>query len=130
MRRDEYIDFFHVEPSQLAVHDALCNWARWVRVRPHGWQVSPMFRQYRSHAWQWERPSVPDPVNIPEAVAMEKAISGLPEKERFAIRWSYCFQGHPAAAARHLAVSKQGLAELVTAGRMMLRNRACLSDKR
>ena len=123
MRREDHIDYFLVPDGQLAIHEALSNWARWVRVRPHGWQVSPMFRQYRSHNWQWERPTVPDPVNIPEAVDMEKAVSLLPEKHRMAVRWSYVMQGHPARMARELGVSKQGLLDLVNAGRLMLRNR-------
>lgn len=123
MRRDE-IDFHLVPDGQLAIHGQLENWARWVRVRPHGWQVSPMFRQYRSHAWQWERPPIADPVNIPEAVEMEKAVSLLPEKHRTAVRWNYVMCGHPARVARDLGVSKQGLLDLVNAARVMLRNRA------
>lgn len=123
MRREDFVDYFHVEPSQLEIHDELCNWARWVRVRPVGWQVSPMFRQYRSHAWQWHAAPVRVEANIPSAVAMEKAVSLLPDKHRTAIRWSYVLQGHPARMARELAVSKQGLAELVVVARTMLRNR-------
>jgi DNA-directed RNA polymerase specialized sigma24 family protein len=123
MRREEHIDYFLVPDGQVGIHEALCNWARWVRVRPHGWQISPMFRQYRSHAWQWERPDIPDQTNVPEAVAMEKAVSLLPEKHRTAVRWSYVMQSHPARMARELGVSKQGLLDLVNDARLMLRNR-------
>lgn len=123
MRRDEHIDFFLVPDGQLTVHAALENWARWVRVRPHGWQVSPMFRQYRSHAWQWERPTVREEVNMPEAVEMEKAVSALPESQRAAVRWNYVLSGHPARMARDLGVSKGGLMDLVNQGRQMLANR-------
>ena len=82
-----------------------------------------MFRQYRSHAWQWERPTVRDAVNVPEAVEMEKAVSQLPEKHRTAIRWSYVFPGSPLKMARELAVSKEGLLLLEQQGRTMLVNR-------
>jgi DNA-directed RNA polymerase specialized sigma24 family protein len=123
MRRDDNVDFFYVDPGQIAIHEALNNWANWVRVRPHGWQVAPMFRQYRSHAWQWHTPEVRAQANIPDAVAMEKAVSLLPEKHRAAVRWAYVACGHPAKMARDLGVSKQGLMELVVAGRTMLRNR-------
>jgi hypothetical protein len=82
-----------------------------------------MFRQYRSHAWQWETPEVRAQVNIPDAIAMEKAVSLLPDKNRQAIRWCYVFNGNPAGMARSLDVTKQGLLELVNIGRIMLTNR-------
>lgn len=122
MRRDA-IDFFFVPDHQVGVHTRLEAWARWVRVRPHGWQVTPMFRQYRSKAFQWHAPEVREPVNIPEAVAMEKAVSLLPEKHREAVRWAYVFAGPPGACARRLAVSKDGLLALITDGRQMLIDR-------
>ena len=123
MKRED-IDFHIVRDEHLGVHEALLNWSRWVRVRPHGWQVAPMFRQYRSKAWQWERPVIRDSINVLAAVAMEKAVSKLPEKHRDAIRWSYVFGGHPAKVARDLGVSKQGLSDLIDGGRTMLRNRS------
>lgn len=123
MKRD-HVDFWLVEDRHLEVHGKLEQWARWVRVRPSGWQVAPMFRQYRSHAWQWERPEVQAPVNVPQAVEMEKAVSLLPEKHREAIRWAYVFAGNPAAVARRLAVNKQGLLDLIHQGRAMLVNRS------
>jgi len=123
MRREDHIDYFLVEDRHLGIHARLEAWARWVRVRPHGWQVSPMFRQYRSKAWQWERPIPKEPVNLPEAVEMEKAVSLLPTKNREAIRWAYVYSGNPVGMARELGVSKQGLMDLVNSGRTMLSNR-------
>lgn len=123
MQRDD-IDFHLVADRHLAIHAELENWARWVRVRPHGWQMSPMFRQYRSKSWQWEAPTLRIAPDMPSAVAIEKAVSLLPEKERFAIRWSYVLAGNPAKVARHLGVSAQGLLDLVSAGRTMLANRS------
>jgi hypothetical protein len=123
MKREAFVDFFYVEPHQLAIHQDLENWSRWVRVRPHGWQVSPMFAQYRSNWRQWHVPIIKDAVNTPDAVAMERAVSLLPEKHRMAVRWSYCFPGNPAAMARKLGVSLKGLQDLVVDARTMLRNR-------
>lgn len=123
MRRDA-VDYFLVPDGQLEIHSRLEEWARWVKVRPHGWQVAPMFRQYRSKAWQWHRPEVRTPVNIQEAVEMEKAVSLLPEKHREAIRWAYVWNGiGPVPVAKYLAVSKQGLLDLISSGRQMLINR-------
>jgi DNA-directed RNA polymerase specialized sigma24 family protein len=124
MRREEMVDYFVVRDDHLEIHERLNQWARWVRVRPHGWQVAPMFRQYRSKAWQWERPEPKPQTNIPEAVEMEKAVSSLPEKHRTAIRWVYVVCDGPGRVARELGVSKQGLMDLIDAGRTMLRNRA------
>jgi DNA-directed RNA polymerase specialized sigma24 family protein len=124
MKREEHVDYFIVRDEHLAIHARLESWARWVRVRPHGWQVAPMFRQYRSKAWQWEMPEVKPTLNIPEAVEMEKAVSQLPEKHREAIRWVYVWRDSPVATAKRLAVTKQGLLDLIHAGRAMLKNRS------
>jgi DNA-directed RNA polymerase specialized sigma24 family protein len=123
MRRDDHIDFFVVQDGHLAIHRRLEAWASWVRVRPHGWQVAPMFRQYRSKAFQWHVPELREPLNIPEAVEMEKAVSQLPEKHREAIRFAYVWCCSPIKVARDLGVSKQGLMDLIHDGRSMLRNR-------
>jgi DNA-directed RNA polymerase specialized sigma24 family protein len=117
------VDFHYVSPAHAAIDERLQLWARWVRVRPSGWQTHPMFKQYRSHAWQWERPEAKAPINTLDAVAMEKAVSQLPEKHRDAVRWSYVFQNNPIQMARRLAVSKDGLLALVVDGRSMLNNR-------
>ena len=118
------MDFFAIEDRHVAIHARLEQWARWVRVRPHGWQTAPMFRQYRSKAFQWHTPEIRPQINTLEAVEMEKAVSRLPEKHRDAIRYAYVWQGSPVAEARRLGVTKQGLMELIQAARTMLINRA------
>lgn len=123
MKREEFVDFHIVADHHLAIHERLNQWARWVRVRPVGWQVSPMFRQYRSKSWQWERPEPREEINVPEALEIERAVSLLPEKHRTAIRWCYVLCGAPGTMARTLGVSKQGLCELIASGRKMLVNR-------
>lgn len=121
----ENIDFHAVLDEHLAIHERLNAWARWVRVRPTGWQVAPMFRQYRSNH-QWEAPVIRVEVNIPEALEMEWAVSLLPEKERAAIRWVYVTGDGPVAAAKRLGLVKQdradvkALAVLVLSGRTIL----------
>jgi hypothetical protein len=124
MKREDHIDYFLVRDEHLAIHARLEAWARWVKVRPFGWQTAPMFRQYRSKAWQWERPEVKSPVNVPEALEIERAVSVLPEKNRTAIRWVYVACDGPVKMARDLGVSKEGLMDLVHAARTMVRNRS------
>ena len=123
MRVQEIVDYTHVQAHHEAIHERLMNWERWVRVRPHGWQTAPMFRMHQSKARQWEAPVIQNPVDTLDAVVVEKAVSALPEKHRAAVRWSYVHAGNPVAMARALAVSKQGLADLVDSGRTMLQNR-------
>ena len=123
MKRDA-IDFHVIPEKQQAIHERLENWRRWVIVRPHGWQVAPMFRMYQSKSRQWEAsPHIGTPVDAIDAALMEQAVYALPEKHRDAIRWSYVHCGNPVAMARALGVSKQGLADLVEAGRTMLQNK-------
>lgn len=137
MKREDLVEYDIVPDHQLRIHGLLIQWARWVKPRSHGWHVSPMFKQYRSKAWQWHEPVVQSPINVPEALEMEKAVSLLPEKERAAIRWYYYYSSQvpsqkaradgyevtPPGMARILGVSKQGLADLVRIGRTMLMNR-------
>lgn len=124
MRVTEIVDYNHVPERHAAIHARLENWRRWVIVRPHGWQVAPMFRMYQSKARQWEAsPRIGTPVDTLDAVLVEKAIYALPEKHREAVRWWYVYRRDPVAMARSLGVSKQGLADLVDAGRTMLQNR-------
>lgn len=120
MRREEHVDYHLVPDEHLAIHARLEAWARWVRVRPVGWQVTPMFRQYRSNGWQWERPEIRTAVNIPEAWEMEEAVRALDPKQRDAIRWCYVTAGSPVAMARRLEVDKRGLLALIQAGRAVL----------
>lgn len=117
------VDFFIVSEAHADIHNRLELWARWVKPRKAGWAVSPMFRHYRSHAWQWETPEVRAPINTLDAVEIEKAVAQLPEKHKHAIRWHYVFKTGPSAMARELGVSKEGLADLVRVGRTMLNNR-------
>lgn len=123
MRVQETVDYNYVHERHAAIHARLENWRRWVIVRPHGWQTAPMFRMYQSKARQWESPVIQNPVDTLDAVLVEKAVSALPVKHRDAIRWSYVHCGNPVAMARELGVSKQGLADLVEAGRTILNNR-------
>ncbi len=123
MRTREIVDFNHVATEHEAIHARLENWRRWVIVRPHGWQTAPMFRMYQSKARQWEAPVIQNPVDTLDAALMEKAVYALPEKHREAVRWWYVYRRDPVAMARNLGVSKQGLADLVDAGRTMLQNR-------
>ena len=123
MRVQEAVDYNHVHEMHADIHSRLENWRRWVIVRPNGWQVAPMFRLYQSKSRQWEAPVIQNPVDTLDAVLMENAVAALPEKHRAAVRWWYVHAGNPVAMARALAVSKQGLADLVDAGRTMLQNR-------
>lgn len=123
MRTREIVDFNHVATEHEAIHARLENWRRWVTVRPHGWATAPMFRMYQSKARQWHAPVIQTPVDTLDAVLVEKAVAALPEKHRAAVRWWYVYRRNPAAMARSLGVSKQGLADLVDAGRTMLQNR-------
>ena len=117
------IDFDYVPSNQAEIDKRLVNWERWVKVRPHGWHTAPMFRQAQSNSRQWHPPEIKDPVDSLDAVVIEKAVSALPDRHRMALRWFYVFKGSPVAMARALGVSKQGLADLVEAGRAMLQNR-------
>ncbi len=123
MRTREIVDYNHIQAHHEAIHARLENWARWLRPRLSGWHTHPMWRNSRTSR-QWEvSPDISAPVNALDALAIERTVAQMPVKHRDALRWYYVRQGSPVAMARNLGVSKQGLADLVDAGRTMLQNR-------
>jgi DNA-directed RNA polymerase specialized sigma24 family protein len=123
MRVREIVDYNRVQDQHREIHARLENWAKWLRPRVSGWHTHPMWRNSRTSN-QWEAsPYIGASIDALDALAIEKAVSALPHKHRDAIRWYYYHKGNPAAMARNLGLSKQGLADLVDSGRTMLKNR-------
>ncbi len=123
MKRDA-IDFSRVPDRHHEIDRRLLLWGRWIIDRPKPWRVSPMFRQYRSHAWQWHLPEIQVHGTPGENMATEKAVCALPEKHAYAIRWAYMAPWVPVSIVRReLAMTRQGLADLLTNARDMLVNR-------
>ena len=123
MKRDA-TDFHEVRTIHLAIHERLLNWARCVRPSTSGGQCAPMFRHYRSSE-VWQQPTALVPIDTLDGNKMEKAVGGLPDKHREAVRWHYVNARVPLGKmCRLLAVRPEALAELVHDGRSMLKNRA------
>jgi DNA-directed RNA polymerase specialized sigma24 family protein len=122
LMKTRQIDFHAVDANHWEIDARLVNWARWVKPGRQSW-VSPMFAQYRSKAWQWERPEVKDPINTLDAMLMEKMVGALPDKHRTAIRWAYVVRCTPAIVFRFMGVNADGLMEYLHDARQMLKNR-------
>lgn len=119
------IDLNHIPARHDAINLRLEEWARYVRVKPQAWPVSPMFRGYMSKARQWEaEPVIHIEINTLSAFEIERAVSILPPKHRTALRWSYVWPWVPVGKVRReLGVTMDGLGELIQDGRTMLVNR-------
>lgn len=123
MKRED-IDMHSVPEHQRAIHERLVNWARWVEVRPH-YAMSPMFKimGYRSNSRQWHAPEIRPMVDLLDALAVEKTMRHLPEKNRAALQWHYLYPFIlPWRACRFLGVSQEGLRQLVVNARKMVDN--------
>ena len=117
-------DFSRIAARHDAINLRLEQWAQWVSVRPQGWGIQPMFRQYRSHAWQWERPEIKAQINTIEASETERAVSTLPEQHRTVIRWLYVWPWVPVNAVRRsLGLTRAELAAVADKGRDMVIDR-------
>ncbi len=121
LMKTKMVDFHAVDPKHHAIDARLINWARWVKPGRQNW-VSPMFAQYRSKAWQWERPEVKDPLNTLDAMEIERAVGALPDKHRTAIRWAYVIRCTPSVIFRALGVNADELSRYLHDGRQMLQN--------
>ena len=117
-------DFSRIPARHDAINLRLEHWAAWVSVRPQAWKTQPMFRQYRSHAWQWERPEIKAQINTIEASETERAVSTLPEQHRTVIRWLYVWPWVPVNAVRRdLGLTRVELASMAVDARDMVIDR-------
>ena len=79
-----------------------------------------MFRNYRSHAWQWHTPEHRETCDLIDAQWLERQVAKLPRFHREAVRWAYVHRCTPAIAARELGLNYEGLYRFVRDGRQML----------
>ena len=126
-RELDYVDFCYVPQHQEAMHARLGNWARWVRVRPHGLATHPMFRNAKTPRSFDIDPHISTALDTLDALLIERTVSKLPEKHRDALRWFYVLRADPAGTERRLEVSRAGLMELVCDGWAMVANRATVT---
>lgn len=118
------IDLNHVHPKHDSIDRRLCEWSRWVKVRPVSWATAPMFRMYKAPKQFESDLYVPIAINTLDASEMERAVSFLPDKHRTAIRWCYVHSHVPVGKVqRELGATREALAGLIHDGRSMLVNR-------
>lgn len=115
-------DFCDVAPQHSAVHAELENWARW--CAPHrrtGLCVSPMFAGYRPPTGYFTL-QTPRMVDTLAAAATQKRYALLPEENRHALCWAYVYPWvNPGKVQRQMGITRLKLAELVQAGRQMMK---------
>lgn len=123
MRVQETVDYNHVPDHHKAIHERLENWARWVRVRPQGWQTQPMFRNFRASK-QWEAsPHIPTAIDSLDGLLIERVVSSLPDKHKAVLRWFYVFPSlHCNAMRRNLALTQDAMLQLLNDSRSMANN--------
>lgn len=112
-------DFARIYDHHKWIHGVLLNWARWVTPRTSP-QVSPMFRDYRSHAWQWHPREYRESCDLIQAHQVERLVSRMPPTHREAIRWAYVYRCTPEKACKVLQLRYDGLARHVHDARSML----------
>lgn len=119
------VDLNHIAARHDAINLRLEEWAKAVKVRPHPWKMQSIWRMYRApKQYAYETQDIPVPINTIAAFEIERIVSMLPDKHRTAIRWYYVFAYIPVMAVRHsLGVTREGLAELITDSRDMIKNR-------
>lgn len=123
------VDFARIPPTQWDVHERLENWGRWSHGSDgRGRGVAPGFESYRTSD-RWVERTYGEltvvTVNSKDAVAIQKTVNELPEKHRQALHWAYIHGGKNAQGqAWKLALSLQGLADMLSDARIMVRNRA------
>jgi hypothetical protein len=118
----DWPDFHAVRPEHLAIHDALLNWVRVVRVNSLYAKPTPMFAHYRSsEVWACDTQI---PADLLAGWKMEKAVGQLPTKHRDAVRWAYVRRKVPVLRmCQRLGMSQISLGDLIHDSRSILNNR-------
>lgn len=119
-----HVDFVGVKPNHMDMHDRLLNWASWCRSRT-AQGVAPGFGMHKSDEWDKREYGAETliRVNKLDAAAVAKGVARLPEKHRQAVQWYYTKRAmHPPLQAQKLALSVQGLRDILDDGRQMLVN--------
>lgn len=120
----------HIAHRHEVTEQRLTEWARWVRVRPQGTPVHPMFKGYQSKARHWDiEPHIHIAINTLAAHEVEKVVSQLPDRRRTALRWAYVWPGlHTNVVRRALGVTQEALGALLADGIGMVANRLRAGD--
>ena len=122
-------DFSYIPERQEEIDRRLNHWAIWVVPRRQSWKTQPMFRLFRSDMWHGRQDKPRLDVNPLECHETEQAVSLLPERHRYAIRWCYVAPWVPPnVVRRELACTRESLAVLISDGRDMLKNRLLLKS--
>jgi hypothetical protein len=115
------VDIQYIPEHQKHIHDELINWAMTVADGREN-KVSPMFRQYRSHAWQWHEPEFRPTVRPLDGWKMNANVVKLPEKHRKTLVWFYIQRTPVYKARKQLGLTEEGLNKHVVDARQMLIN--------
>lgn len=119
MRRDA-IDFFHVEPHHLPIHDRLLEWGRAQNNTPRS-SAAPMFAGFESSASaKMQRETPRPPVDVASVAKTNEHIRALGERHRKAVHWFYSLNKPPAFGMRYINCTKPELLSLVVDARQLL----------
>ena len=115
-------DIGRVPHHQHAIHDRLVNWAMYVKPG-QSVNVSPMFRQCKSNAFQWHAPEYRPTCDTQDGHKVEKAICKLPAMNKDALVWYYLYRFGVLKARKLFGLTEAALDKLVIDSRTMLANR-------
>jgi DNA-directed RNA polymerase specialized sigma24 family protein len=101
------VDFEKIEPHQLAMHDRLRNWSRWVSVAPAK-EVSAMFKLYEAPQ-HWEPKAFRETCDVLDAQHIENLIRTLPVVHSGPLRWFYVYQTKASKACSSMRFSRDTL---------------------
>ncbi|MFD0669709.1 hypothetical protein ACT80S_18465 [Ramlibacter sp. MAHUQ-53] len=122
MKRD-FADYHYVPAEQVAVHERLTNWARYVAVRWAPTQA-PIWRLGKSNSRQWHQPEPKTDIDAIDAMKIERAVRELPMIQREVLRWAYVHRNGPIQIRKRLGLTADALLHVLLTGRLMLINRS------
>ena len=122
------IDFGYVKPEHKVIHNRLLNWADCYRVG-RGYQVSAMFRQYKSTE-VWHRSEPARTKDQADAAELQRVFVRLPTQQRLAIGWCYCWRWmYPRQMARKMRITEGQLHDLIHSARESLSDPARIETR-
>lgn len=115
-----------VDDDQAEIHADLETWGRWSLERRSGVRCGSAENGYRSGWRSWHYPSAEEmmpSIPNPRARAVDRAVLGLPDQHRTAIRLYYVFKARPEVICRQVVIRHQDFGRWMRDCRCMVLNR-------
>lgn len=128
MRVTEFSELEYVPTDLVEIHNLLMAWATWAQARHHNQTCGSAEKYYQAPWRQWvplSEINLQAGDKLPDHIAMsiERAVTGIPERNRKVIRLWYVKRSRPGFIRAAAGCPFAELPQFINDSRRMVRNR-------